>query len=64
MEKKTKTIIAVVVVAIAVVGIAFNFIDFHKKEEKKTIYVDDDDGNIYIMNTHKDTVVKFIKMGG
>jgi len=32
--------------------------------EKKTIYVDDDDENIYIMNTHKDTVVKFIKIGG
>ena len=47
MEKKTKTIIAVV-------GIAFNFIDFHKREEKKTIYVDDDDENIYIMNTHKE----------
>ena len=59
MEKKTKTIIAVVVVAIAVVGIAFNFIDFHKKEEKKTIYVDDDDENIYIMKIHKDTGGKF-----
>ena len=24
----------------------------------------DDDDNIYIMNTHKDTVVKVIKIGG
>ena len=57
MDKITKTIIAVV-------GIAFNFFDFRKKEEKKTVHVNNDDGNIDIMNTHKDTVVNFVKYGG